>query len=463
MASSLRLFGTDGIRDIAGQGNLSPELVLRVGKAVGHLVCTEPELFWPHAEQPEHGKKRIVMMRDTRASGYMIEGALRAGLLSAGTDVLAADVLPTPACSFLVKALDCTCGVVVSASHNPNEYNGIKLFDAEGFKASTSLEERVETIAADEKTTRAISAPAIGNLEELHDAHELYVDDTVACLLDKLDLRGRRIVIDCAHGAVTSVAPQIFGNLGAEVYCINAEPDGTNINVESGAMHPGATSEAVKRMRAEIGFSFDGDGDRVIPVDETGAERDGDYVMAICGRHFKETNRLKANTVVTTVMANLGLELSLNERGIEVVRTRVGDRFVTEEMVRRGAVLGGEQSGHVLFLDRSPTGDGIWTALMVLDIMTETGKTLSELSKCMVKMPQVLINVKVKSKPPLDSLSEVSKAVENAQAQLGDEGRVVLRYSGTEHLARVMVEGSDQESITEIAESIAAAISQALN
>ena len=463
MTSSPGLFGTDGIRDIAGQGNLRPELVLRVGKAIGHLVQSEMELFWPHSEKPEHSEKRVVMMRDTRASGYMIEGALRAGLLSAGVNVLTADVLPTPACSFLVKALGCTCGIVVSASHNPNEYNGIKLFDAEGFKASTNLEKRIEEFAGDAQAAEAVSAPIIGTLDELNDAHELYVDDTVSRLLDKLDLRGRRIVIDCAHGAVTSVAPEIFGNLGAEVYCINAEPDGTNINVDSGAMHPGATAEAVGRMQAEIGFSFDGDGDRVIPVDETGVERDGDYVMAICGRYLKEANRLHANTVVTTIMANLGLELSLKERGIKVVRTQVGDRFVTEEMVRLGAILGGEQSGHVLFLDKAPTGDGIWTALMILEIMAETGKTLSELSNCMTKMPQVLLNVKVKSKPPLDSLPDVNKAVDNAEKQLGDKGRVVLRYSGTEHMARVMVEGSDFKEVKELAESIASTISKSLN
>ena len=351
-----RLFGTDGIRDIAGRGNLSPELVLRIGKAIGYLISSELGLFWPHSEKPGHGEERVVMMRDTRASGYMIEGALRAGLLSAGVDVIAADVLPTPACSFLVDAVKCTCGVVVSASHNPNEYNGIKLFDAEGFKASAALEGRIEELAGDAEASDAICAPTVGTLEELHHAHELYVDDTVARLIDGLDLRGRKIVIDCAHGAVTTVAPEIFSNLGAEVYSINAEPDGTNINVDSGAMHPGATSEAVVRMKADIGFSFDGDGDRVIPVDETGTQRDGDYVMAICGRHLKENGRLRANTIVTTIMANLGLELSLKERGIEIVRTRVGDRFVTEELVHRGAVLGGEQSGHILFFDKSPTG-----------------------------------------------------------------------------------------------------------
>jgi phosphoglucosamine mutase len=262
---------------------------------------------------------------------------------------------------------------------------------------------------------------------------------------------------------VTAVAPEILGNLGAEVYSINAEPDGTNINVDSGAMHPRATSDAMRRLRAHIGFSFDGDGDRVVPVDETGAERDGDYVMAICGRHLKEKGLLDANTVVTTVMANLGLELSLKERKIDVVRTQVGDRFVTEEMVRRGAVLGGEQSGHVLFLDKSPTGDGIWTALMVLNIMAETGKSLSELSACMMKMPQVLLNVAVKSKPPLDSLPGVAKAVEEVEKHLRDRGRVVLRYSGTEPLARVMVEGPDLDTVTKMAEKIAGALTEALN
>jgi phosphoglucosamine mutase len=285
----------------------------------------------------------------------------------------------------------------------------------------------------------------------------------VSRVLDSLDLRGIRIVLDCANGAVTEVAPAIFDNLGADAYCINAEPDGRNINVDSGALHPGQAAETIRSMGAQVGFSFDGDGDRVIPVDENGVERDGDYVMAICARFLKERNRLAANTVVTTVMANIGLELSLREAGIDVVRTKVGDRHVTEELLRRGAVLGGEQSGHILFLDNAPTGDGVWTALMILQIMSETGKSLSELSECMKKFPQVLLNVSVRSKPPLEGIPEVKKAVSEANRRLGNEGRVVLRYSGTEPLARVMVEGPDEESIRKIADMIADAVSRTLD
>jgi phosphoglucosamine mutase len=460
--SMTRLFGTDGIRDVAGRGNLSPEQIVRTGKAVGHLLVSEPGLFSTRSQSQECPPPRAVMTRDTRASGYMIEGALRAGLLATGADIITADVLPTPVCSFLVGALNCMCGIVISASHNPKEYNGIKLFSAEGFKISTALEDRIEELVRDVKTIDSAAPAELGTLEERRGAAELYVDDTVSRVIDGLDLRGVKIVLDCANGAVTEVAPAIFDNLGADAHLINAEPNGSNINENAGAMHPASTTQIVNRLGADIGFSFDGDGDRVICVDEKGAERDGDYVMAICARHMKENNSLAANTVVTTVMANLGLELSLKERGIQMVRTKVGDRYVTEEMLRLGATLGGEQSGHILFLDKGPTGDGIWTALTILEIMSETGKTLSELSSCMKKYPQVLLNIGVQSKPALDSIPQVKKALEEVETQLGDKGRVVLRYSGTEPLARVMVEGPDSDTIQTMAEKIANAITAVL-
>ncbi len=459
---SSRLFGTDGIRDIAGHGNLSPEKIVRIGKALGYLLRSEPHLFWTHPETKRDSGARIVTTRDTRASGHMIEGALRAGLLTAGADILAADVLPTPVCSFLVGELDCTCGIVISASHNPNEYNGIKFFNAEGFKISTALEDRIEELVEDANAMDSLGAQEIGTLEELPRAADLYVDSTVERLINDLDLRGFKIVLDCANGAVTRTAPAIFDNLGADAYCINAVPNGRNINVNSGALHPDLTAQTVKRLNARIGFSFDGDGDRVILVDEKGIERDGDYIMAICGRHLKDASALPANTVVTTVMSNIGLELSLKEHGIEMVRTGVGDRLVTEELLRRGATLGGEQSGHILFLDKCPTGDGVWTALMILQIMNETGKSLSELSECMKKFPQVLLNVKVHSKPPLESIPEVRKALEDVNTRLAGKGRIVLRYSGTEPLARVMVEGPDNDTIQEMAQSIADAIANIL-
>ena len=304
----------------------------------------------------------------------------------------------------------------------------------------------------------SLAAPELGTLQERRDAAELYIDNTVARVIDSLDLRGMRIILDCANGAVTEVAPAIFGNLGADIYCINAEPDGRTSDLNSGALHPNAVAQTVKNLDAAVGFSFDGDGDRVIPVDENGVERDGDYVMAIAGRYLKEKGRLPSNTVVTTVMANFGLEKALKEREIEMVRTNVGDREVMEELLRRNAVLGGEQSGHILLLDQAPTGDGIWTALMVLQIMRETGKPLSELVAGMPKYPQTMHNIPVKSKPPLDSVPEVSRALEEVNARLGDTGRVVLRYSGTEPLARVMVEGPDHDTIEEMARSIADAI-----
>lgn len=459
---SSRLFGTDGIRDIAGRGNLSPEKIVKIGKVLGYLLRNEPHLFWTHPGSQHESGARIVTTRDTRASGHMIEGALRAGLLAAGANILAADILPTPVCSFLVGELDCSCGIVISASHNPNEYNGIKFFNAQGFKISTALEKRIEELVAEQDTADILAAPEIGTLEELPGAVDLYVDSTVERLINDIDLRGFKIVLDCANGAVTRTAPTIFNNLGADAYCINALPNGSNINVNSGALHPDLTAQTVKRLNARAGFSFDGDGDRVILVDEKGIERDGDYIMAICARHLKDTGSLPANTVVTTVMSNIGLELSLKEREIEVVRTKVGDRFVTEELLSRGAALGGEQSGHILFLDKCPTGDGVWTALMVLQIMNETGKSLSELSECMEKFPQVLLNIKVQSKPPLESIPEVKKALEDVNNQLAGKGRIVLRYSGTEPLARVMVEGPDHDTIQVMAQSIADVIANIL-
>jgi phosphoglucosamine mutase len=460
--SASRLFGTDGIRDIAGRGNLSPERIVRIGRAVGYVIQREPELLWPHSAAPGERSARVVTTRDTRASGHMIEGALRAGLLSTGVEIAAAEVLPTPVCSFLVRKLNCTCGIVISASHNPNEYNGIKLFDAEGFKISSRLENRIEELVNSPEMLDSLPTGMLGGMEERRDSAELYVSDAVARTIESLDLRGMKIIIDCANGAVTEVAPTVFDNLGAEIFAINAAPDGSNINENSGALHPGLTAQTVKDLGAHIGFSFDGDGDRVIFVDENGVERDGDYAMAICGRHFKEKGMLPANTVVTTVMANIGLELSLHERGIEMVRTQVGDRFVTEELLRLGATLGGEQSGHVLFLDKAPTGDGIWTALTMLQIMSATGKTLSQLSSCMKKFPQILLNVEVKSKPPLESVPEVEKARMEADKALAGQGRVVLRYSGTEQLARVMVEGPDLDIITKMARSIARTLEDTL-
>jgi len=456
-----KLFGTDGIRDIAGRGHLSPEQIVRTAKAIGYLLDKEPELF-RNNQDAASDKLRIVTTRDTRASGYMIEGALRAGLLASGVDVISADVLPTPVCSFLVRKFNCPCGIVISASHNPNEYNGIKLFNGNGHKISTRLEKRIEEIVNKTDIIDSFAPNVLGAVEEHPDAAELYIDDIVSTIINDLDLRGMKIVIDCANGAVTETAPAVLNHLGAETFCINAEPDGTNINVDSGALHPKQTAQTLKKLKADAGFSFDGDGDRVILVDDKGFERDGDYIMAICGRYLKEKSRLSANMVVSTVMSNIGLELSLKEKDIKLVRTKVGDRFVTEEMLKQDAILGGEQSGHILLLDKSPTGDGLWTALIILQIMKNTGKSLSKLSSCMKKYPQKLINVNVNSKPNLDSLPEVKIVMDKVRKDLGDGGRVILRYSGTEPLARVMVEGPDQDSIENMAQNIANAIERTI-
>jgi phosphoglucosamine mutase len=441
-----RLFGTDGIRGVANEPPLTPDLAYRVGR---ELVATLAA---------QHGSEgvRVVIGRDTRRSGPLLEAAMVAGLLSAGADCFAVGVLPTPGIALLTRALEAHGGIVLSASHNPFEDNGIKLFSSEGTKFPDAWEEQIEARLAGEDSAPRARGASIGRLTAYERAEKYYVDFLGRCF--PLDLAGLTIVLDCAHGATYRVAPSVFRRLGARVITTCAQPDGININAGCGALHPAGLRRRLSAARADVGFAFDGDGDRLISVDHLGEIRDGDYALAIAGRHMAGRGRLKANTVVTTVMANLGLDEALKAAGIDVVKTQVGDRYVHEEMQRSGANLGGEQSGHLLFPDHMPTGDGILSALALLSVVRETGEPLASLATCMRKFPQVLVNVPVRSKPPIESIQGLGDRVGAFEAEMNGSGRVLIRYSGTEALARVMIEGADAGRIQAMADELAGMI-----
>ncbi len=441
-----RLFGTDGIRGVANEEPLTPELAFRVGR---QLVATL---------QFDHGadRVRLVIGRDTRRSGPLLEAALIAGGLSAGADCYSVGVLPTPAIAVLTRRLEAHGGIVLSASHNPFADNGIKIFSSEGTKFPDAWEAEIEQrLEGPDRAPRARGAQ-IGALVNYDRAEAVYVDFLCDCF--PLDLSRFTIALDCAHGATYRVAPRVLRRLGAKVITIGVRPDGTNINARCGALYPDNLQRKVRASGATIGFAFDGDGDRLISVDHTGEIRDGDYALAIAGRHLALRQRLKQNLVVTTVMANLGLDQALEAAGIRVVKTQVGDRYVLEEMQRLGANLGGEQSGHLLLLDHSPAGDGILSALALLSVATETGESLASLAACLRKFPQVLINVPVRSKPPIDSITGIGERMAAFEHEMNGRGRVLIRYSGTEALARVMIEGADGARIRAMADDLAGLI-----
>jgi phosphoglucosamine mutase len=441
-----RLFGTDGIRGVANEEPLTPDLAYRVGRQLVATLLAERGVT----------RARLVIGRDTRRSGPLLESAMVAGILSAGADAFAVGELPTPAIALLTKALEADGGIVLSASHNPFEDNGIKLFSAEGTKFPDAWEEEIEArLAAADQAPRAHRAE-IGRLVSYDRADDYYVGYLTRCF--PLDLTGMTVALDCAHGATYRVAPRVFRKLGARVVAIGTKPDGTNINAGFGALHPDRLRKRLRAAGAAVGFAFDGDGDRLISVDETGEIRDGDYALAVIGRHLASRNRLKGNVLVTTVMANLGLDRCLAEAGIRVVKTQVGDRYVHEEMQKIGANVGGEQSGHLLFLDHAPTGDGILSALALMSVVRDTGQPLSALAACMQKFPQVLVNVPVKRKPPLGTVAGLGERVQAFEREMGAAGRVLLRYSGTESLARVMIEGADGDRIRVMADELAAVI-----
>ncbi|MBI2204578.1 MAG: phosphoglucosamine mutase [Candidatus Rokubacteria bacterium] len=439
----MRLFGTDGIRGVANEPPLTPELAFRVARALVATLVAERGVE----------RARLVIGRDTRRSGPLLESAMVAGILSAGADAFTVGVLPTPAIALLTKALEADGGIVLSASHNSFEDNGIKLFSAEGTKFPDAWEDEIEAgLNGPDRAPHARRAD-IGKLVTYDRAESYYVDYLTRCF--PLDLTGVTVALDCAHGATFRVGPRVFRKLGANVVAIGTRPTGTNINAGFGALHPDALQKRLGAAQAAIGFAFDGDGDRLISVDETGEIRDGDYALAIIGRHLASRERLKGNVLVTTVMANLGLDRSLAEAGIRVVKTQVGDRYVHEEMQRIGANVGGEQSGHLLFLDHGPTGDGILSALSVLSVVRDTGQPLSALAACMRKFPQVLVNVSVARKPPLDTVPRLTERAQELEREMSGNGRVLLRYSGTESLARVMIEGPEADRIRAMADELA--------
>jgi phosphoglucosamine mutase len=437
-----RLFGTDGIRGVANEEPLTPDLAYRVGR---ELVAT---LMAERAG----ARIRVVIGRDTRRSGPLLESAIVAGLLSAGADCFSVGVLPTPGIALLTRALETDGGIVLSASHNPFEDNGIKLFSSEGTKFPDAWETEIERrLHGPDQAPRARRGD-IGRFVVYDRAEAYYVDFVTRCF--PLDLGGMTIALDCAHGATYRVAPRVFKKLGARLVAIGTRPTGTNINADHGALYPAKLAAKVQATGATLGFAFDGDGDRLISVDHTGQIRDGDFALAIVGRHLGARQRLKGNALVTTVMANLGLDQALGEVGINVVKTQVGDRYVHEEMQRIGANVGGEQSGHLLFLDHAPTGDGILSALALLSVMRETGEPLATLATCLRKFPQVLLNVPVRAKPPLDTLAGVMERVSELERGMDGRGRILIRYSGTEPLARVMIEGADARHIQAMAEEL---------
>jgi phosphoglucosamine mutase len=463
-----RLFGTDGIRDRAGRGWLVPANVRRLAQVVGTLLRRRPALFrvplppaFPLLSGPDrvrgrYGLDLVLIGRDTRASGPAIERALIDGLASSGIPVHAMGVVPTPAVAYATWAGLCSLGIVISASHNPARDNGIKFFSPQGFKIPDDAEAEIERRLA----RRALPAVATARAEaDRSSGGGLYLDHLAACCRE---LKGLRIVADAAHGAASAFVGPLFRRLGARAVVINASPDGRNINRSCGALHPEAVARAVLREKADAGVAFDGDADRAIFVDEKGVVRDGDFVLALCATDLKAKRRLPGNTVVSTVMANFGLERHLASRGIRLRRTKVGDRYVAEEMLRAGAVLGGEQSGHVLFFDASPAGDGMLTALRVFDILARRGRPLSELMGILKRYPQELLNVPVRRKTPLDRVAAVSRAIGDAERALGREGRILVRYSGTEPLCRVMVEGADARLVGRLARSVADTVRKAL-
>ena len=447
-----RLFGTDGVRGVANTAPLTPELVCRLGRVVGAYL----------AERAGSTRRRPALLigRDTRVSGPLLEQALVAGVLSAGVDALVAGVLPTPAVAALTPLFGAAGGAVLSASHNPFEDNGIKLFSAEGDKLpdawEAEIEARLEAGGEDPRPTGA----ALGRLRAVPGAERRYLDGLRATLPASFDLVGHRILVDCAHGATYRVAPRLLRSLGADVSTLGARPTGTNINRAVGALHPEALQARVRATPGAIGLALDGDGDRLIVVDESGAVRDGDHVLLICARALLARGALAGGVVVGTVMANFGLERALGARGVEMARAAVGDRYVLEEMRRRGANLGGEQSGHVIFLDHACTGDGLLTALQLFRALREAGQPLSALAEELEKFPQILLNVRVRSKPPFAELPGVSGVLARWEGKLDGRARLLLRYSGTESLARVMVEGDDQTMIDAAAREIAAAIQE---
>lgn len=436
------LFGTDGVRGIANK-ELTPELAFRLGRAGSYVLGC--------------GEGTILIGRDTRLSGDFLEAALIAGICSTGADAVRLGIIPTPGVAFLTRSMGATGGVVISASHNPVEDNGIKFFSSEGFKLGDEEESRIEAAVKDDLLIPRPTGLLVGKaFTELHgiEKYARHVMETVDC-----DFAGLRIVVDCGFGAAWEAAPKVLRELGAEVIAINDEPDGSRINVNCGSTNVKELAQTVVEQKAHVGIAHDGDADRVIAVDEEGNIVDGDSIMLICGLHLAKKGLLRNNTVVVTVMSNLGLELALTEAGIKIHRTAVGDKYVLRKMLEENASLGGEQSGHIIFGDHCTTGDGIVTAVQLISVMKEEGELLSVLARQMKKLPQTMVNVRVKDKRAAQESEALADALKSAQEELGSTGRILVRPSGTEPVIRVMVEGPTEERCVEIADRLAAVVS----
>jgi len=443
-----KLFGTDGIRGIANS-ELTPELTFRLGEAVVKYLGDD-------------GSAKFVIGRDTRRSGAMLQAALISGITSAGGDVLLANMIPTPGVAFLTRRFNADGGIVISASHNPPEHNGLKIFSRDGFKLPDDLESLIEIYLNTHTSFLRPDGEGVGQVTNLDDATAYYVHH-ITDAFEPGTLEGLKVAIDCAHGASSVSSPKAFEMLGAEVTAINTDYNGDDINVGCGSTHLEQLEELVKEGQFDLGIAHDGDADRTLAIDELGQVVDGDQIIAICAQYMQENDLLQNNTVVGTIMANLGFEKAMDELGIQTVKTKVGDRFVLEQMLTMNANLGGEQSGHVILLDHNTTGDGLLVALMLAHIVAQSDETLSQLAQVMTKYPQVMINVPVRNKEHLVASARLAQAIDEAEERLSDHGRVLVRASGTEALVRVMAEAATIEEAQEVVDELVEVVKAELN
>ncbi|MEW6067223.1 MAG: phosphoglucosamine mutase [Nitrospirota bacterium] len=445
----MRLFGTDGIRGIANRHPMTPETVLKVGMAAAYIL------------REKHGRNMILIGKDPRLSGYLIESALTSGICSMGMNVTLTGPLPTPGIAFLTRTLRLDAGIVISASHNPFEDNGIKFFSSKGFKLPDELEKKIEELVVDDQLSKnRTKGLEIGKAYRLDDATGRYIEYIKSTIPKGMNFEGIKIIVDCANGAAYKTTPWLLRELGADVISINDSPDGININADCGSLHTENLQKMVKLHRANVGIAHDGDADRTIFCDEKGRVVDGDKIMGMCAVEMKRKGSLKKNTVVSTVMSNIGLERYLRLNNITLLRTKVGDRYVVEKMLEGGYNFGGEQSGHIIFLDHNTTGDGPITALQILCLMKERNIALSRLSDEIKLFPQVLTNVEVKHKHDIKGIPEISEAIKNAEEKLAGTGRILVRPSGTEPKIRIMIEGKDLKFITKLSNDIAEVIKE---
>jgi phosphoglucosamine mutase len=447
-----KLFGTDGIRGIANQEPMTTDTALKLGKAAALVF------------RRDNRRHRIVIGKDTRISGYMFETALASGICSMGVDVILVGPLPTPGIAFITKSLRADAGIVLSASHNPFEDNGIKFFSHDGYKLPNRIENEIESIISDEAYKNiSVEVKDIGKAYRVDDATGRYIEFVKNTFPKGMQLDGMKIVIDCANGAAYKAAPSAIKELGADIFVMNNKPDGVNINKDCGSTHPEQMADAVIKYGADIGFSFDGDADRVMLSDREGHILDGDHILAINAIYLQEKKRLSNNLLVTTVMSNMGLDYALAAYDIETIKTKVGDRFVIEEMIKKDAVLGGEQSGHIIFRQFTTTGDGLITAMQILSIIKETGKDIKDLSMCLTKYPQYIKNIRVTKKPPIEDIPSVMSEVKLLNDKLKKNGRVFIRYSGTEPLLRIMVECREEFDIDSFTKALVRKIEKEVN